>query len=52
MFSWLEYEILGMPKTDYLVACKKLKAYSVVAVGFLIFSTLVVMFSIRAPLSV
>jgi hypothetical protein len=52
MLSWLEHEIPGMPQADYLVARKKLKAYSAVAAGFLIFSSLVVMFSIRAPLSV
>jgi LemA protein len=35
-----------------LVARKKLKAYTTVAAGLLIFSTLVVMFSIRTPLPV
>jgi hypothetical protein len=45
------YIISATPEED-LVARKKLKVYSAVAAGFLVFSTLVVMFSIRAPLSV
>lgn len=44
--------IISATREEDLVARKKLKAYSAVAAGFLIFSTLVVMFSIRTPLPV
>jgi len=44
--------IISATLEEDLVTRKKLKAYSAVAAGFLVFSTLVVMFSIRASLSV
>jgi hypothetical protein len=42
--------IISATREEELVARKKLKAYSSVAAGFLIFSLLVVMFSIRVPI--
>jgi hypothetical protein len=44
--------IISATREEDLVACKKLKAYTTVAAGLLIFSALVVMFSIRTPLPV
>jgi hypothetical protein len=44
--------IISATREEDLVARKKLKAYTTVAAGLLIFSTLVVMFSIRTPLPV
>jgi len=44
--------IISATREKDLVAHKKLKAYSSVAAGFLIFSLLVVMFSIRVPIFV
>ncbi len=42
--------IISATREEDLIAYKKLKAYSSVAAGFLIFSLLVVMFSIRVPI--
>jgi hypothetical protein len=44
--------IISATREEGLVARKKLKAYTTVAAGLLIFSALVVMFSIRTPLPV
>ena len=44
--------IISATREEDLVARKKVKAYSAVATGFLVFSALVVMFSFRAPLPV
>jgi len=44
--------IISATREEDLVARKKLKAYATVVASFLIFSALVVMFSIRAPLSI
>ena len=44
--------IISATQEKDLVARKKLKAYSAVTVGVLIFSMLIVMFSIRAPLAI
>ncbi len=44
--------IISATREEDLVARKKLKAYSAVTAGVLIFSSLVIMFSIRAPLPI
>ena len=44
--------IISATQEKDLVARKKLKAYWAVTVDFLIFSMLIVMFSIRAPLAI
>jgi hypothetical protein len=44
--------IISATREEDLVARKKLKAYTTVAAGLLIFSALVIMFSIRTPLPV
>jgi hypothetical protein len=44
--------ILSAVDEDILVARKRLKAYASITLAFLLFSTLVTLFSIRSPLPV